>query len=186
MLTHAGVRYLPNGLKVYYIPNMPFYNGASLPTVFGSLPLLRHLFIREQIEIVHSHQEFSALAIEAAVHAGMMGLATCFTNHSLFGFNDASAIRASHCDASPLTLVTDVNQLLKWTLRHVDHVICVSHTQKENLFLRGDLDTEKMSVIPNAVDCNAFTPRQSPLSRDTSAFSALHSIFCSLVQSTLW
>ena len=89
----VGVRYFANGLKVYYIPNMPFYNGASLPTLFGSLPLLRNLFIREEIEIVHSHQEFSALAIEASVHAGMMGLATCFTNHSLFGFNDASAIR---------------------------------------------------------------------------------------------
>lgn len=79
---------------MYYIPNMPFYNGASLPTLFGSLPLLRALFLREGIQIVHSHQEFSALAIEASVHGGMMGIATCFTNHSLFGFNDASAIRA--------------------------------------------------------------------------------------------
>jgi phosphatidylinositol glycan class A protein len=61
-----------------------------------------------------------------------------------------------------------VNLLLKYTLRHVGHVICVSHTQKENLFLRGDLDVDKMSVIPNSVDCNVFTPRPTSLSKEKS------------------
>jgi phosphatidylinositol glycan class A protein len=43
-----------------------------------------------------------------------MGIRTVFTDHSLFGFDDAASI---------LT-----NKLLVGTLRNVDAVICVSHT----------------------------------------------------------
>jgi phosphatidylinositol N-acetylglucosaminyltransferase subunit A len=43
-----------------------------------------------------------------------MGIRTVFTDHSLFGFDDAASI---------LT-----NKLLAGTLRNVDAVICVSHT----------------------------------------------------------
>jgi len=44
-----------------------------------------------------------------------MGIKACFTDHSLFGFADASSI---------LT-----NKVLKFTLSEIDHVICVSHTR---------------------------------------------------------
>ena len=52
-----GIRWMTNGLKVYYIPQLPFYSGSSLPN--GGLfwmPLLRSILIREQVNIVHCHQ----------------------------------------------------------------------------------------------------------------------------------
>lgn len=73
-----------------------------------------------------------------------MGLRTVFTDHSLFGFADAGSI---------LT-----NKLLKFTLSDVDHVICVSHTCKENTVLRASLDPLMVSVIPNAVVAENFQP----------------------------
>ena len=73
-----------------------------------------------------------------------MGLRTVFTDHSLFGFADAASI---------LT-----NKLLKFTLSDVDHVICVSHTCKENTVLRASLDPLMVSVIPNAVVAENFQP----------------------------
>lgn len=73
-----------------------------------------------------------------------MGLKTCFTDHSLFGFADAASI---------LT-----NKLLKFTLSDVDSVICVSHTCKENTVLRAALDPSMVSVIPNAVVAENFRP----------------------------
>lgn len=73
-----------------------------------------------------------------------MGLRTVFTDHSLFGFADAASI---------LT-----NKLLKFTLSDVDHVICVSHTCKENTVLRASLDPLMVSVIPNAVVAENFRP----------------------------
>src|SRR3990167_2055630 len=52
-----GVRWMKNGLKVYYIPLMPFYNQSSFPfcSIFWT-PLLRTIMIREQIDIIHCHQ----------------------------------------------------------------------------------------------------------------------------------
>jgi phosphatidylinositol glycan class A protein len=47
---------------------------------------------------------------------------------------------------------------MKFTLSDVDHVICVSHTSKENLCLRAYLDPRQVSVIPNAIDPTQFTP----------------------------
>ena len=149
VLTHSygnrvGVRYMTNGLKVYYIPVKVFYNQCVLPTMICSLPLIRYIFIREKIQIVHGHSAFSALAHEGMLIGRLMGLKTIFTDHSLFGFADASAI---------LT-----NKFLEISLADCNHCICVSHTGKENTVLRANVQKEKVSVIPNAVDTTLFTP----------------------------
>jgi phosphatidylinositol glycan class A protein len=96
-----------------------------------------------------------------------MGYRVCFTDHSLFGFADASSIH--------------MNKILKFSLSDINHVICVSNTRypfprlhvayliillcsKENTVLRGQLDPNLVSVIPNAVDTTQFTP--NPSARD--------------------
>ncbi|KAF2845951.1 glycosyltransferase family 4 protein [Plenodomus tracheiphilus IPT5] len=149
VITHAyagrtGVRYLTNGLKVYYVPFFVIYRETTFPTVFSFFPIFRNIVIRERIEIVHGHASLSSLCHEAILHARTMGLRTVFTDHSLFGFADAGSI---------LT-----NKLLKFTLSDVDHVICVSHTCKENTVLRASLDPLMVSVIPNAVVAENFRP----------------------------
>lgn len=155
VITHAyagrtGVRYLTNGLKVYYVPFLVIYRETTFPTVFSFFPVFRNIVIRERIEIVHGHASLSSLCHEAILHARTMGLRTVFTDHSLFGFADAGSI---------LT-----NKLLKFTLSDVDHVICVSHTCKENTVLRASLDPLMVSVIPNAVVAENFRPLGSDAS----------------------
>ncbi|KAI4608833.1 Phosphatidylinositol N-acetylglucosaminyltransferase gpi3 subunit [Alternaria metachromatica] len=160
VITHAyagrtGVRYLTNGLKVYYVPFWVIYRETTFPTVFSFFPIFRNIVIRENIGIVHGHASLSSLCHEAILHARTMGLRTVFTDHSLFGFADAGSI---------LT-----NKLLKFTLSDVDHVICVSHTCKENTVLRASLDPLMVSVIPNAVVAENFRPlsHDSVDSKDT-------------------
>ena len=58
-----------------------------------------------------------------------------FTDHSLFGFADASSIL--------------MNKLLKFSLADCHHVVCVSHTSKENTVLRACVPPSRVSVIPN-------------------------------------
>ena len=53
-----------------------------------------------------------------------MNIKTVFTDHSLFGFSDIDSIL--------------VNKLIAFTLKNTNHVICVSHTSKENTVLRYD------------------------------------------------
>ncbi|XP_023708653.1 N-acetylglucosaminyl-phosphatidylinositol biosynthetic protein [Cryptotermes secundus] len=158
VMTHSygervGVRYMTNGLKVYYLPVRVFYNQCVLPTMVCSLPLIRYIFIRERITIIHGHSAFSALAHEAMVIGRLMGLKTVFTDHSLFGFADASAI------------IT--NKLLEMSLADCNHCICVSHTGKENTVLRARVHCGRVSVIPNAVDTAVFTPDPSKRSTDS-------------------
>ena len=177
IITHSygnrtGIRLMANYLKVYYLPIKPFYNKAVLPTIVGSLPYLRFIFNSEKTQIVHGHSAFSTLAHEALFVGSLLGLETVFTDHSLFGFADASAI------------VT--NTFLKFSLANIDHCICVSHTGKENtgknlhdtkLYFRSDINHQNnfnvssfsivlrsgipkvnVSVIPNAVDSYIFHP----------------------------
>ena len=76
-----------------------------------------------------------------------MGLKTCFTDHSQFGFADMASIH--------------LNKVLKWELETVDACIAVSHCNKENLALRARVEPDKIYVIPNAVDTKRFTPNPS-------------------------
>lgn len=59
--------------QVYYIPRRPIYAQSTLPTVAGALRLLRVVLVRERITLLHAHQAFSALGLEALVHARTMG-----------------------------------------------------------------------------------------------------------------
>lgn len=82
ILTHSygdrkGVRYMTSGLKVYYLPIHTFYNQCILPTMMCNIPLLRYILIREQIDIVHGHSAFSALAHEVMFVGKLMGLRVC-------------------------------------------------------------------------------------------------------------
>lgn len=150
VLTHSygdrvGIRYMTNGLKVYYLPIKTFYSQCVLPSMIASLPLIRYILVRERITIVHGHSAFSALAHETMMIAELMGLKTVFTDHSLFGFADTSAI------------VT--NKFLELSLADCHHCICVSHIGKENTVLRARVNHDRVSVIPNAVDTTVFTPK---------------------------
>ncbi|SCU82555.1 LADA_0C06260g1_1 [Lachancea dasiensis] len=149
VITHSygdrtGVRYLSNGLKVYYVPYVVIYRETSLPTVFGSFPIVRNILLREQIQIVHAHVSVSTLAHESLLHATVMGLQTVFTDHSLYGFDSVGSIL--------------VNKLLRFTLTNVGGAICVSNTCKENMILRAKLEPSQISVIPNAVVSENFAP----------------------------
>ncbi|KAI5413263.1 hypothetical protein KIW84_057749 [Lathyrus oleraceus] len=147
--THAygnrsGVRYMTGGLKVYYVPWRPFVMQNTFPTLYGLLPIIRTILIRERITVVHGHQAFSTFCHESLMHARTMGYKVVFTDHSLYGFADIGSIH--------------MNKVLQFTLADVTQAICVSHTSKENTVLRSGLPPEKVFVIPNAVDTSMFTP----------------------------
>ncbi len=157
IITHAygnrkGVRYLPGPLKVYYCPILPMTDQDAMPTFLATFPLLRHIFIRERIDIVHAHQATSTMANESIVYAAALKIASVYTDHSLFGFDDLAS--------------TILNRVLQTTLSTVDAAIGVSHVCRDNLILRARLDPNRVFVIPNAVDPSKFFPDPSQRRRD--------------------
>ena len=118
--------------------------GTSFPTFFGGAALVRAVALRERVNVVHAHQNFSPIAHEAAHAARALGVPVVFTDHSLFGFADTAGV---------LT-----NALLRWTLAEVQAVVCVSNISKENSVLRSGVRPDLVYVIPNAVDTRMFVP----------------------------
>lgn len=174
VITHAygerkGVRYLDCGLKVYYVPFMTVYRESAFPTAFSFLPHFRQIVVRENIDVVHGHGSMSTFCQEAIVHGRTMGLATVFTDHSLVGFSNVGSIL--------------VNKLLKYSLTDADHVICVSHTCRENLVLRSALSPRKVSVIPNAVVSENFCPADSNSNSNSNSNSQFKCIDSSSISS---
>ena len=152
VITHAygdrqGIRYMTNGLKVYYLPLAVVYDQVIFPTLYAFFPLFRNILIRERVTIVHCHQSTSSLSNECILYARAMGYQVCYTDHSLFGFADIASIH--------------INKILQVTLSDIDHIICVSNTCRENLCLRAKLHPSLVSTIPNAVDTTKFTPDPS-------------------------
>ncbi|KJP86694.1 hypothetical protein AK88_03701 [Plasmodium fragile] len=139
-----GVRWMGNGIKVYYLPFETYMDVVTFPNIVGTLPLCRNILFREKVDIVHGHQATSALAHQFILHAKSLGLKTIYTDHSLYSFSDKGCIH--------------VNKLLKYCINDVDHSICVSHTNRENLVLRTEINPYKTSVIGNALDTTKFVP----------------------------
>jgi phosphatidylinositol glycan class A protein len=140
----TGVRYLPGPLKVYYCPIIPMVDQDSLPTFAATLPIMRYIFIREDIQIIHAHQATSTLANESIAYAGEMGIPSVYTDHSLFGFDDLASVI--------------LNRVMKATLSTASAIICVSHTCRENLIMRANIDPTIVHAIPNAIDAKKFQP----------------------------
>ncbi|CEL95811.1 unnamed protein product [Vitrella brassicaformis CCMP3155] len=179
VITHArgpyrGVQWMPNGLKVYYLHYRDVVDNVILPTVFMTLPAVRHILLREHIDIVHSHQATSPLGHECLIHARTLSMYNryshdtlgdggsepheyriVYTDHSLFGFADVAGI---HINKVRGRVRVRVISLL---LSDVDHAICVSHTNRENLTLRSGIPPRRIAVIPNAVDAHRFSPDPS-------------------------
>ncbi|ODN95236.1 phosphatidylinositol glycan, class A [Cryptococcus wingfieldii CBS 7118] len=158
VITHShpnriGIHLLPPALKVFHTPIPPVTaSQATQPNYLHLLPFFRSICISEGIDLVHGHGAMSSLGIEAILHAPLMGLKTCYTDHSLFGFQDWPGIVS--------------NQLLVGGLRNVDQVICVSNTGRENMVLRAQLDPALISVVPNAIVPEQFKPDPSKADPD--------------------
>ncbi|KAF8822491.1 N-acetylglucosaminyl-phosphatidylinositol biosynthetic protein PigA, family GT4 protein [Cardiosporidium cionae] len=139
-----GIRYMANGLKVYYLPTISYLGPVVWPCVLDVAPLFKQILVRERIDIVHGHQTTSVLAMQCLFHAKTLNRRAIYTEHSLFGFDDAASI---HLNGAQLLFLADL-----------DHAICVSHCSRENFVLRNKCDPLRVSVINNAVDSAKFYP----------------------------
>ncbi|CAD7929918.1 unnamed protein product [Amoebophrya sp. A25] len=150
-ILRRGVRYLESGVKVYYAPfaTMPRWLTTAVstfPSGYGFLPLLRSILLREQVDVVHTHQCTSCLALECLFHAHHLGYRTIFTDHSLLEVT------------KPLMMPVHMNKVIVVALTCADHCIAVSEILRQNVALKGNYPLERLSVIPNAIYCDRFTP----------------------------
>jgi len=140
VITHSntgvkGVHYV-DGFKTYYLELLSIFGGAVFPTFLCTSVPIGKILLEEKIEVVHGHQS-TTLGIEGVFHAKMLGLFTCFTNHSLIKVRTLGGMLT--CSAMKMSLVD------------VDQLICVSQASRENTAERLEIPEKKIKVIPNAV-----------------------------------
>eukprot|EP00884_Botryococcus_braunii_P003126 jgi/Botrbrau1/12814/Bobra.20_1s0005.1 len=140
VLTHSyggrvGVRWMTNGLKVYYISRLPVYQQVTLPTVFPSFPLLRCILLREQIELVHCHQQH------------------CMRAHGLQGGLTDHSLPALQCGEHTRQQMLEV-----YSRRCPSGDMCVPYQQRKHSASGPACHRHRVSVIPNAVEAAAYTP----------------------------
>jgi phosphatidylinositol glycan class A protein len=145
-----GVRYMQNGLKIYYCPFTQIPGGAGgiiFPVLHWPhlIPLLRNILLREEIEVCHWHQSSSQIGVYMSLYADMLGIRMVRTNHSLFELDNPFILQLNTLHAA----LIEINNL--------DHVISVSHAVRENEIIRANVPVARTSVIPNAIDPNQFT-----------------------------
>ena len=149
VLTHhrknrQGIKYMGNGIKVYFTTLMTLYDDTSIPILLGDLKILREICYREKIDIIHCHQSSSSLSLEAIFHSKMLGVNIVLSEHSLYGF--------SFLDESSL------NKVIRTFCVDIDETISVSHVATENLILRGMINPKIAHTIPNGIDNTKFKP----------------------------
>lgn len=136
----SGVRYYSNGIKVFYLPCLAMKVSIVYPAIFSNMSLqIRSILLREKIQLVHGHQDSSLMVIISVPIAKSLDIPFILTQHSLHNFGDLGSI--------------ELNNMYKVFVRFfISHVIGVSNTVRENYYLRVDAPTDKVSVIPNAID----------------------------------
>ena len=92
VLTHhkknrQGIKYMGNGIKVYFTPLMTLYDDSSLPILLGALKILREICYIEKVDIIHCHQSSSSLSLEGIFHSKLLGVNVVLSEHSLYGFS---------------------------------------------------------------------------------------------------
>jgi phosphatidylinositol N-acetylglucosaminyltransferase subunit A len=134
---------MANGLKVYHLPILPVLrNDVGFVAIFNILPVLRHILIREHVDLCHGHLSTSVTMAHVLLTAKLMGIKTVITEHTHFSYNDIGCI--------------NMNKFCKWYMKDLDAAICVSHACKDNFTLRAKINPYQCFTIPNAVDTNKF------------------------------
>lgn len=151
VITHCyknriGIRFMGNGIKVYYVPFKPLPINIIVPNLtFSTMKLLREILIKEKINLIHSHQATSILGNDV-MHVGtLLKIPSVFTDHSLFGINDLAGV--------------NISKVTKCAFVDIDQFISVSYVGRDNLFYRTITSSDKLNVIPNCIDFNNFRPQ---------------------------
>ena len=149
VLTHhrrnrQGIKYMGNGIKVYFTPLMTLYDDTSIPYLYGSLKILREICYTEKIDIIHCHQSTSCLSLECIFHSKMLGVNAVTSEHSLYGFS--------------FLYEGSLNKVIRTFYVDIDEAISVSHVATENLILRGMINPKIVHTIPNGIDNTKFRP----------------------------
>lgn len=122
--------------------------------VTASLSLFRH---RKKYGAVHLHSGTSLAGACAILTAKALGKRTVVKVATAGDIAKQVIEMTGRAAASPTLLHRMVNAFINAALKRADRMVCISREIHDEL-LRHGFATERIAVIPNAVDVNVFSP----------------------------
>lgn len=159
---------------------IPVHRAATLG-FFAPESLLR-LFVSDRPDLIHLHHLRNLLGFQTALAARRLGIPIVLTVHGLLHDSDLVVDRERPLEAplrydniltTPRQLAARLargahprrvvrNYLIHAPLRWVDHIVALSHAEREFLVHLG-VDPQRVSVLPNAVDIQAYRDTPPPV-----------------------
>ncbi len=159
---------------------IPVHRAATLG-FFAPESLLR-LFALDRPDMIHLHHLRNLLGFQTALAARRLGIPIVLTVHGLLHDSDLVVDRERPLEAplryeniltTPWQLTARLvrgthprravrNYLIHAPLHWMDHVVALSHAERE-LLVRLGVDPQRISVLPNAVDLQAYSDTPPPV-----------------------
>ncbi|MDW8144801.1 MAG: glycosyltransferase family 4 protein [Roseiflexaceae bacterium] len=174
-------RYPGQSCRHEWLPGKISVHRAATVGFFAPELLLR-LFALDRPDIIHLHHLRNLLGFQTTLAARRLGIPIVLTVHGLLHDGDLVVDRERPLEAplrydniltTPRRLVVKLargahprhamrNYFIHAPLRWVDHVVALSHAEREFLVRLG-IDPQRISVLPNAVDLQAYSTAPPPV-----------------------
>ena len=141
---------LINGYHVVRYPSYLTICGNS----FAPGLILDIMRRRKAVEIIHAHSHLFFSTNICALARFFHSAPLIITNHGLISASAPAWLNILY-----------KHTFSRATFHIVDHIICYSNIEKENIEILG-IDPKKISVIHNGIDTTLFTPRASEKNAD--------------------
>jgi len=138
-----------DGFTINRLPGYDFSLGGPI-TDYPCLPSLPDKIEKLKSEIMHAESHLFLTTVQAVRKAKELGIPSVVTVHGVMAKRNIAINLAQYAYLHTLGL---------WLFKNTDRVICLTEGDAQEI-VRFGCPSEKIRVIPNAVDTNRFRPRK--------------------------
>jgi glycosyltransferase involved in cell wall biosynthesis len=138
-------------MQIHYLKAIQFKKFENMTFGFHSLPSIKNIFLKEQIDVVHC-QSPALMGIASVLHANKLGIPVIFTHH----FQAENLMKNFNLRSPKIRKM--IFNYGAWLFNKCDHITCPSQYAKKELVDIGFKSMEKTTVISNGVDTGYFKP----------------------------
>jgi len=134
---------------IYRLPGFNFSIDNAVKD-YPYLPSLPSKIAKLKPEIIHAESHLFLITVQAVRKAKKLGIPSVVTVRGVMAKRSFIINLAQYCYLCTLGL---------WLFNNVDRIICLTKSDAQEI-IRFGCPSDKVRVIPNAVDANCFRPRK--------------------------
>jgi len=146
---HCSEEIVGDGFTIHRLSGVNFSIDGAI-TDYPYLPSLPNKIAQLKPEIIHAESHLFLTTVQAVKKAKKLGIPSVVTLHG---------VMAKRSTVVNLVQYAYLRTLGLWIFKNVDRVICLTRSDAQEI-VRFGCPSDKIRVIPNAIDANRFRPRK--------------------------